>query len=325
MIIREYHNFQKCPSYSRRLQIYTEGKLKNCKLAIVETGQIRYDIGKGIDFEGMIYMLALPADNICQRIIDLRNGTGKSQKEVADALGITASVLSRLERGETKFISHDLIIALAEYYNVTTDYLLCVSDVRIRKNVELEELGLSNKALILLLQGRIDTKMLNQMIEHPYFPLLLDTANAYFTDAHEAGFATRNDIIDLGTSNIKDFIEAHPEQKVEGNHDIRKLNAEKINGTDADYEKIKSIFLSMLKDIKKKMKKPENDITSEKLRTQIKQIHKEATATKKKNKLDENKMAEITASMLSQAQFDEEERKMFQDLAVHVLKRTSQH
>ena len=73
------------------------------------------------------------------------------------------------------------------------------------------------------------------------------------------------------------------------------------------------------------MKKPENDITSEKLRTQIKQIHKEATATKKKNKLDENKMAEITASMLSQAQFDEEERKMFQDVAVHVLKRTSQH
>ena len=87
--------------------------------------------------KGMIYMRALPADNICQRIIALRNGTGKSQKGVADALGITASVLSRLERGETKFISHDLIIALAEYYNVTTDYLLCVSDVRIRKNVEL--------------------------------------------------------------------------------------------------------------------------------------------------------------------------------------------
>lgn len=270
-------------------------------------------------------MRALPADNICQRIIDLRNGTGKSQKEVADALGITASVLSRLERGETKFISHDLIIALAEYYNVTTDYLLCVSDVRIRKNVELEELGLSNKALMLLLQGRIDTKILNQMIEHPYFPLLLDTANAYFTDAHEAGFATRNDIIDLGTANIKDFIEAHSEHKVEGNHDIRKLNAEKITGTDADYEKIKSIFLSMLKDIKKSMEKPEKDITSEELRTQIKQIHKEATVTKKKNKLDENKMAEITASMLSPGQFDETEIKMFKDLMVHVMKRQGKH
>ena len=163
--------------------------------------------------------------------------------------------------------------------------------------------------------------MLNQMIEHPYFPLLLDTANAYFTDAHEAGFATRNDIIDLGTSNIKDFIEAHPEQKIEVNHDIRKLNATKITGTDADYEKIKSIFLSMLKDIKKKMDAPEKDITSEELRAQIKQIHKEATVAKRKNRLAENKMAEITASMLSQAQFDEEERKIFQDLLVHVMKR----
>lgn len=267
-------------------------------------------------------MRALPADNICQRIMDLRNGAGKSQKEVADALGITASVLSRLERGETKFISHDLIISLAEYYNVTTDYLLCVSDVRIRKNVELEELGLSNKSLMLLLQGRIDTKILNQMIEHPYFPLLLDTANAYFTDAHETGFATRNDIIDLGTANIKDFIEAHSEHKVEGNHDIRKLNAEKISGTDADYEKIKSIFLSMLKDIKKNMEKLEKDITSEELKKQIDSMKKQAlTAKKKKSTFNESDMIQIVMNMLDNVDLDEYEKQKFQELTVHLLKR----
>lgn len=47
-------------------------------------------------------MKSLPADNIYQRLCDLRNGTGKSQKEVADELNIQASVLSRIERGETK-------------------------------------------------------------------------------------------------------------------------------------------------------------------------------------------------------------------------------
>lgn len=267
-------------------------------------------------------MRALPADNICQRIIDLRNGTGKSQKEVADALGITASVLSRLERAETKFISHDLIIALAEYYNVTTDYLLCVSDMRMRKNVELEELGLSNKALFLLLQGRIDTKMLSQMIEHPYFPLLLDTANAYFTDAHEAGFASRNDIIDLGTANIKDFIETRPELKIEGNHDIRKLNAEKITGTDADYEKIKSIFLSMLKDIKKKMDVPEKDITSEEFKNQLDSMKKQALTTKKKKTtFNEMDMTQVVMNMLANVDLDEYEKQKFQELTIHLLKR----
>lgn len=57
-------------------------------------------------------MKSLPADNIHQRLCDLRNGTGKSQKEVADELNIQASVLSRIERGETKSVSHDLIIKL---------------------------------------------------------------------------------------------------------------------------------------------------------------------------------------------------------------------
>ena len=69
-------------------------------------------------------MRTLPADSIQQRLCDLRNGTGKQQKEVADAIGVQASVLSRIERGETKTISHDIIIKLAEYYNVSTDYLL---------------------------------------------------------------------------------------------------------------------------------------------------------------------------------------------------------
>lgn len=60
-------------------------------------------------------MRGLPAENIHERLGDLRNGTGKSQKEVADDLGIPASVLSRIERGETKTVSHDLVIKLAEY------------------------------------------------------------------------------------------------------------------------------------------------------------------------------------------------------------------
>ena len=57
-------------------------------------------------------------------------------------MNIQASVLSHIERGETKSVSHDLVIKFAEYYNVSTHYLLCISDIRIRRNVELEELGL---------------------------------------------------------------------------------------------------------------------------------------------------------------------------------------
>lgn len=50
-------------------------------------------------------MSNLPADNIYQRLTDLRNQIGKSQKEVANDLDMPASVLSRIERGETMYVN----------------------------------------------------------------------------------------------------------------------------------------------------------------------------------------------------------------------------
>ena len=269
-------------------------------------------------------MKSLPADNIHQRLCDLRNGTGKTQKEVADELNIQASVLSRIERGETKAVSHDLVIKFAEYYNVSTDYLLCISDVRIRKNVELEELGLTNKALLHLLQGKMDGNILSKMLEHPYFPVLLDTANAYFAESHNSGFAARNAIIDIGTADIKDFIREHPEQKIEGQHDVRRLSAEKVTGTEADLEKIKSIFLSMLKDIKKEYDVPQQDISTDELKKQMTSMKKQALLQKKKKpSFNETDMAGIVMGIFRNTgmDLDEYEQELFQKLMVHMLQR----
>lgn len=265
-------------------------------------------------------MKVLPADNIHQRLCDLRNGTGKSQKEVADELNIPASVLSRIERGETKAVSHDLVIKFAEYYNVSTDYLLCISDIKIRKNVELEELGLTNNALLQLLLGKMNGKILSKMLEHPYFPVLLDTASAYFTESHNSGFAARNAIIDIGTTDMKDFIKEHPEHKIEIQHDIRRINAEKITGTEADLEKIKSIFLSMLKDIKKEY--PQHDISIDELKNRIVSIKKQALLqNKKKPNFNETDMAVMEIFQNIGMDLEEYEKGKFQELMVHMLQR----
>lgn len=270
------------------------------------------------------FMANLPADNIQQRLCDLRNETGKSQKEVADELNIPASVLSRIERGETKTVSHDLIVKFAAYYRVSTDYLLCISDLRIRRNIELEELRLTNNALLQLLSGRIDGKMLSQLLEHPYFPILLDTANAYFTEAHNAGFASRNAMIDIGIADINDFISDHPEQKMNGLHDIRMLKAEKITGTEADLEKIKSVFLSILKDIKKEYDVPRPDISRDELKNQMVSMKKQALLQKKmKRSFSEKDMAGIVMGMFRKSgmDLDEYEQELFQELMVHMLQR----
>ena len=269
-------------------------------------------------------MKSLPADNIHQRLSDLRNGTGKSQKEVADELNVQASVLSRIERGETKAVSHDLVIKFAEYYNVSTDYLLCISDIRIRRNVELEELGLTNKALLQLLQGNVNGDILSRLLEHRYFPQLLDTINSYFTEEHNAGFANRNAVIDMGTVSLKELIKENPDCKKETQHGIREINAQKITGTEADIEKIKSIFLIILKDIKKEFDIPLSDVSTEELQKQLANMRKQALFQKKKNpRFNETDMAKLVMNMFQNIgmDLDEYEQELFQKMMVHMFQR----
>lgn len=63
------------------------------------------------------------------RIKQLRQKRGVIQKILAAELGITQQMLSKYERDIT-LIKVDILKKIAAYFNVTTDYLLGVSDVK---------------------------------------------------------------------------------------------------------------------------------------------------------------------------------------------------
>lgn len=63
------------------------------------------------------------------RIKSLREKRGLIQEILAAELGITQQTLSRYE-GDVAFIKVDVLKKLAEYFNVTTDYLLGMSDMK---------------------------------------------------------------------------------------------------------------------------------------------------------------------------------------------------
>lgn len=63
------------------------------------------------------------------RIKSLREKRGLIQEILAAELGITQQTLSRYE-GDAAFIKIDVLKKLAEYFNVTTDYLLGLSDMK---------------------------------------------------------------------------------------------------------------------------------------------------------------------------------------------------
>ncbi len=172
-----------------------------------------------------------------QRISDLCNGNHITQKELAKRIGISAPQLSRIVSGETKTVNSDILIAVANEFKVSTDYILGLSNISVRKSYDISEIGLSENAV----RG-IVTKS---------FSYLISLIRIYFQDTVKLGIAVRNQIIDFATAPLSDIMKNRPENRAEVKHDMQFLNAQKLGVHEAEIEKIKSVFLAILRDIKK--------------------------------------------------------------------------
>lgn len=80
------------------------------------------------------------------RLKFLRNEKGESLEKVAKYLNVTIQTISNYEN-EKRDMTPDTILKLATYFNVTTDYLLCKSDIRNQVDNILSgtKIGLSTK------------------------------------------------------------------------------------------------------------------------------------------------------------------------------------
>ena len=76
------------------------------------------------------------------RIIELLEQKDMSQKVLANRIGLSESQVSRIKSGETSTLNSEILIALSKEFNVSTDYLLCLTDISTPKNSDISELGL---------------------------------------------------------------------------------------------------------------------------------------------------------------------------------------
>ena len=73
----------------------------------------------------------------------------------------------------------------------------------------------------------------------------------YFQDAAAKGIMARNQLIEIATASLSDLMKEHPEHRAEAKQDLQLLNAQKMGEHEAEIEKIKNVFLAILRDIKK--------------------------------------------------------------------------
>ena len=242
-----------------------------------------------------------------QRISDLCNGNHITQKELAEKIGVSASQLSRIVSGETRTVSSDILIGVAKEFKVSTDYILGLSTVSVRKSYDISELGLSEGAVRGLVTGAVDVQILNRLLEHRNFP---------------KGIMARNQLIEMATASLSDLMKEHPEHRAEAKQDLQFLNAQKMGEHEAEIEKIKNVFLAILRDIKKDIDNGEQP--GEAVTAAMFQAMRDALSEQKQNPLSiDDVTAMITGQIGQLAPMDEETADLFQQLAKKMMTQMS--
>jgi len=188
---------------------------------------------------------------IGMRITQLREERDWKKTELARRLGISHSQVSRIESGETGTLSSDILIRLAEVFDVSADYLLGLTDVRTKKNLDVAQLNISEEAAIQLASGKLDLEMLSRLLEHKEFAKVLFLMRAYLDNRLEIGNMARNEMIDFMTDMADEWSMSRPKKQQEVQKDMLQLSAQKLCTHEAELEKIKNLFMKILHDVKK--------------------------------------------------------------------------
>ena len=117
--------------------------------------------------------------SVQEQLKDLRVERGLKLEELAEQTGISKSALGSYENDDYKEINHGSLVKLADFYQVSVDYLLGLTDNREYLNTPLAELHLTDEAVALLKSGRVNNRLLCEMMAHKDFIRLLADIEIY--------------------------------------------------------------------------------------------------------------------------------------------------
>lgn len=128
----------------------------------------------------------------------------------------------------------------------------------------------------------------------------------------------RNQLIELATASLSDLMKEHPEHRAEARQDLQFLNAQKMGEHEAEIEKIKNVFLAILRDIKKDMDSGEQP--GEAVTTAMFQTMQDALAEQKQESFSMDDVATMIAGQIGQLlPMDKETIQQFQALAKKMM------
>lgn len=117
---------------------------------------------------------------IQERLKDLRvNDRKLTLEQLAKATGLSRAALGNYETNDFKDISPFSIVKLAQFYGVSTDYLMGLTEQKNHSDTALDELHLSDSAIDVLRNGKFNKRLLSEILCHPDFRRMMLDAEIY--------------------------------------------------------------------------------------------------------------------------------------------------
>ena len=114
-----------------------------------------------------------------ERLKDLRVERNLKLETLAEQTGLSKSALSKYESDDVTDLSIYAVTTLAEFYGVTTDYLLGVTENKKRPDAVLSDLHLSDGAVDVLRNGKFNHRLLCELIVHENFQRFMTDLEIY--------------------------------------------------------------------------------------------------------------------------------------------------
>ncbi len=191
------------------------------------------------------------SEGVGRRITGLRECKDMTIEELAARVGVNATTLGRIEKGQTQKIGSDVLAALAREFNVSADFLLGLTDIPGRKNYGISELGLSAQAVQNLYTRKVNVDVVNQLLAHPRFAALTTMIAQYLDDTFAAAVAAQNQIFSSMSEILLDIGKNDPEQRAAVKETARAVSLSKVPPHQVELTKIQNTFMVLLKELKR--------------------------------------------------------------------------
>ena len=165
--------------------------------------------------------------SVNERINDLIIGRKTTQVKLAKAIGVSEATMSRYVKGTTA-IPCDVLLKIARYFQVTTDFLLGATNIPYKTNYDIDRLGLTEEAAKRLIRHDLNMDVLNKLLVSEDFAILTEQIAQYVDETNRAGMAVMNRVLQIAGNLVAKQAKTHPLDKAAAVRTYREIKGNMV-------------------------------------------------------------------------------------------------